>query len=316
MTNPCNDFNECNDINSPQPGWPTSASPNCNPENDLNLDWMKDYGYQKTGFGSQNICDPMRTGEIVNTNPEDKNWNYIYHYSQNIRGTNEGMMDLFRNINVIDDNAKVHRVPIIFGTQEKAVAIMMADNVRKDNTLVVDRIKLPIMSLSNVDIQPAPGRYCYNQAIDYMRGPDGLPGAFYKERRDRDVVFGKAKPIPVDISYTLTVWTMYIEDNNQIIEQIVPKIFPRAYIKVRGISWEVSTRLDSMGTNIDNEPGDQNIRFIKHDFNMTTESYISLPIIRRKSVLSTKIDLVDGLQDEDITEVLKKLEETVKGLEC
>jgi hypothetical protein len=37
---------------------------------------------------------------------------------------------------------------------------------------------------------------------------------------------------------------------------------------------------------------------------------------RKKAVLKMKVDFVDGLTDEDITQVLMRIEESVKELEC
>jgi hypothetical protein len=67
---------------------------------------------------------------------------------------------------------------------------------------------------------------------------------------------------------------------------------------------------------LDYEPGDQAIRVIKYQFNMTTETYIPQPITRQKAVLKTKIDFVDGLEENEIQQVMARLEESVKELKC
>ena len=51
-------------------------------------------------------------------------------------------------------------------------------------------------------------------------------------------------------------------------------------------------------------------------FNFTTQSYIPQPIDRKKAILTTKIDLVDGMSEEEITEVMAKIETSVKDFEC
>lgn len=48
---------------------------------------------------------------------------------------------------------------------------------------------------------------------------------------------------------------------------------------------------------------------------MTAESYIPQPITRDKAVLKMKVDFVDGLEEENITEVISRIEETVKDLD-
>jgi hypothetical protein len=108
---------------------------------------------------------------------------------------------------------------------------------------------------------------------------------------------------------------MFQEDLNQIVEQVFQKFNPVAYINVRGVNWEVIAKLDSYGNNVDTDPGDQEIRVMKFQFNMTVESYIPQPITRHKAVLKMKQEYVDGTKEEEITDILEKIELAVKGLE-
>lgn len=284
--------------------------------NDQSLNWLKDTTNQKIGLGAHALCDPMQKGNIINEPGGDRGT--IYRYSKSKRGCDDAMQDLFRNIIVIDEDGKAHPVPIIWGTQERAVAAILLDNVRQDETLVVDRIRLPMLAIKDADIQFATNRYVYHKALDYMRylRPDDKPGFTIREKYDRDTVFGVAKGIPVDITYTLTAWTLYVEDMNQMLEQIITKFSQTAYIRVTGVPWEVIVKLDSIANNGEYEPGDQAIRVIKYEFNLTAETYIPQPIQRKKAVLKTRIEFVDGLEDAEITEVLTRLEESIKELEC
>lgn len=258
--------------------------------------------------GKANLCDPMQTGQIVN---DPKKFNTIYRYSKALRGADEAVMDLFRDLVVIDEDGKAHPVPIIWGTQERAVAAIVQDNVRKDNSLVVDRIKLPMLAISSTDYQFNQSRYVYHRAIDYLRGPNGKPGFTYSEKYEKDTILGVAKGLPIDISYTLYAWTLYVEDMNQILEQIILKFSPVAYIKVRGVTWEVQVKLDSIANNLETEPGDQAIRVVKFMFNLTAETYIPQPIVRKKSILDTKVE-VTNMQDD----LYSTIEETVKEISC
>lgn len=280
------------------------------------LGWLQDVSGKKTGFGAQALCDPMQSGKIVN-DLENPNRNVINRYSNALRGADEAMKDMFNDMSVIDEEGKAHKIPIIWGTQEKAVAAILQPNVRKDNSLVVDRIMLPALSIYQSDIQMNQQRYTYHKAIDFMRSsrPDWKPGFTIKERFERDTVFGVARGIPVDISYTLTAWTWYIEDMNQIVEQVLLKFSPIAYIRVRGVSWETGVKIDSIANNLDTEPGDQNVRVIKFVFNMTAETYIPQPIRREKAVLRMKTDIFNSIEPTEITDVLARLEEAVEELE-
>lgn len=280
------------------------------------LDFLEDsFRNEKTNLGKSNLGDPMQTGHILN---DGTNFNTIYRYSKALRGTDEAVMDLFKDIVVLDEDGKAHRVPIIWGSQEKAVAAIVQDNVRKDNSLVVDRIRLPILAIHSQDYQFNQGRYVYHKALDYARNLrlDQKPGRTIKEKHERDTIFGVAKGIPVDISYSLYAWTMYIEDMNQILEQIILKFSPFAYIKVRGVVWEIQVKLDSIANNLEIEPGNQAIRVVKFQFSLTAESFIPQPIVRKKSILTTRIELTEGLKEEDIKEIINRIEETVKENKC
>ncbi len=286
--------------------------------NDDFANWLKDDVNAKDGYGAKADCDPMMTGRI-RPDPNNPNPNTLYRYSKAMRGTDEAMQDMFGDLEVIDEDGKSHAVPIVWASQEKAVAIIMMDNVRKDESLVVDRIRLPMLAISSTDFSYDMNRYTYHQALDFMRylRPDNKPGFTINENGlERSTIFGKTRGIPLNITYTLVAWTMYIEDMNQIVEQILLKFSPIAYIRVRGVSWEVVAKLDSIANNLDTEPGDQAIRVIKFQFNITVETYIPQPIARKKAILKTRVEFVDGMTENEITKVLARLEEAVKELEC
>jgi hypothetical protein len=217
---------------------------------------------------------------------------------------------------VIDEDGKAWPIPIMLGPPEKAVAAMIQENVRKDETLVVNRLRLPMMALTQSGIEYDLNRYTYHKALNLFRNELGKPSITISEKYNKDTILGFARGIPVNMTYTLTAWTMYREDMNQIIEQIMTKFSQVAYITVTGVQWEVIVKLDSIANNLNNEPGDQQIRVIKYEFNMTAQTYIPQPIERKKAVLKMKIDFVDGLKEEEITEVLMRIEQSVKELEC
>jgi|SaaInlV_100m_DNA_2_1039680.scaffolds.fasta_scaffold01617_4 hypothetical protein len=315
-------LNECNEKPIKQASILNDVPPEyCADEHDRSINdrtdvsWLEDASNKKTGIGESANCDPMQSGNIVNDldNPDR---NTIVRYAKGLRGADEAVKQLFEDIVVIDEDGKSHPVPIIWASQERAVAAMMQDNVRKDNSLVVDRIKLPMLAIYSSDLQFNQDRYTYHKALDWMRRyrPDRKPGFTTNEKHERDTVFGTARGIPIDVGFTLYAWTLYIEDMNQIIEQLLLKFSPIAYIKVRGVPWETGVKLDSIANNLDVEPGDQNIRVVKYQFNLTAETYIPQPITRRKAVLKTKTNIFNSTKQEEITEVFNRLEDAVEEL--
>jgi hypothetical protein len=319
------DYSQCNDKSSP-PDWnfdqapPNCEDPSLDPNNkrrinDDGLGWIKDQTMKKTGFGARMDADPMQRGQIIN-DPDRPEREVLYRYSKSIRGTDEAMLDMFRNVVVLDEDGKAWPIPVVLGPPEKAVAAIIQENVVKNETLVVNRLKLPLLALTQTNIEYDTARYTYHKAINLWRDCTGRPGLTASEKFNRDTVFGTARGVPVNIGYTLTAWTMYREDMNQILEQILTKFSQLAYIRVTGVPWEIAVKLNSLANNLNAEPGDMAIRIIKYEFNMTVETYIPQPIERKKAVLKTKIDFVDGLNEEQITEVLARIEASVKELEC
>lgn len=246
-------------------------------------DWSKRKTFNKLGLGQHWLCDPIQTGQIIN-DLDTPNRDVIYRYSRSIRACDEAMLDLFRNTIVLDEQGQQHTVPCIWASQEKAVDAILQANVRKDNSLVVDRIRLPIMAIWNQGMNFDQSRFTYQKAYSLLPwlAPTGETGFYKQEVQPKDTFFGVTRGIPVDISYTLYMWTLYEEDMNQLLEQAFTKFSPVAYLQVKGVWWEVIVTLDSTQNNIDLEPGDAKTRVLKYQFNMTAKSYILQPIYRLK----------------------------------
>lgn len=273
-------------------------------------DWLRDNFVNNMGNGAANNCDPMQAGKIINDITNDVSQNTIYRYSKALRGTDEGVMDLFRNIVVIDEDGKAHQVPIIWATQERAVAAILQQNVRKDETLVVDRIKLPMLAISATGYEFDANRYTYHQALNYVEAYTGNSPVKGAKFANRDVLFGVSRGIPINITYKLYAWTMQLEDMNQIFEQIVTKFSLVAYIKVRGVLQEVIVKLSTIASNLETEPGDAKLRVIKFQFDLTAETFVPMPAKLYDSLIKVvKADLVNSVDESTITEVISKIEE-------
>lgn len=317
--NPCADpslLSLSNNIDPP-PGMDCHMSPDN--QNDINThgasDWLQDNFISNLGNGSANNCDPMQAGKIVNEPASELNENTIYRYSKALRGTDEGVMDLFRNIVVIDEDGKAVQVPIIWATQERAVAAILQKNVRKDETLVVDRIILPMMAISSTGYEFDTKRYTYHQAMSYVDAYTGREPNKSEKFSNRSTMFGIGRGIPINISYTMYAWTMQLEDMNQIFEQIVTKFSLVAYIKVRGVLQEVIVKLDSIASNLNTEPGDAAQRVIKFQFGLTAETFVPMPAKIYDSLIKVvKTDLVNSVDEDKITKIMAKIEEMAPRL--
>jgi hypothetical protein len=281
------------------------------------------------GLGEPIYCNPMTTGKIVedpNDPPLPPDKSVIYRYAKGFRAIDEAVKKVFNNIDVIDEQGKVFRVPLIWGSQERAVAIMMQSNVRKDNTGVVDRVMLPALSIYTSSYNFPTERFMSEMAVDYDRNVvhrdplgnilgaiGGSPGWTYQERSSPfDTILGHTRGIAVDLGYTLTIWTKFWEDMNQILEQIATKFNRFAYIRIQGVNlWESTVRIDSVTNNLDTEPGDTNNRVFKFQISLTAESYIPQPIVKRKAVFKTRTEVLDSVSDFDVANIIARIEAAV-----
>ncbi len=263
-------------------GWPTQRRVGQNPA----YEWKQRPSQAKRGpqwLGQSGNCDPIQSGQIIN-DLDAPDRETVFRYSRALRGANEAMLDLFRNIKVLDEDGGAHVVRTQWASQEKAVAALLQDNYRKDPTAVVDRIRLPMLALY------ASGHALDMRRFTYQRNVSWLPwldcalrnGFVQQEKAERDTIFGVTRGLPVDISYTLYAWTLYQEDMDQILEQVMLRFSPVAYLNIRGVWWEVIVTMDGMENNLNPEVGDKKQRVLKYQFRMTAKSYLPQPIIRRE----------------------------------
>jgi hypothetical protein len=279
----------------------------CSPADPLNRPNLNNVPFldstEDDSLGKRANCSPMQSGKIIN-DTSDPDRGVINRYPQSLRGTDMAMKDLFSSIIVLDVEGKDHTVPIIWGTQEKAVAAILQASVRKDNSLIADRIPLPIMSIYASEYTFDEKRYTYEEVTRSFPRPDGKPGSTVNEQFERDTVLSFSRGIPLNIGYTLTAWTTYIADMMQILTQIKLIIPKMTYIKVSGVHWEIPVTMTSISNNLNVDVGDTEFRTIKYQFSLMAETYLPQPIIRKKAVLKTVVDMVDAVDPNDIKAVI------------
>lgn len=281
------------------------ASPLCDPcpppsLRDVNQPLAGEYQH-----GAWLNCDPKNTGDIVNNMAKDPKRHVIYKYSKAIRYLVTGVMDMFSNVILLDVQGGQVRVPIVWASAERAVSFDIQRNVRQSDTLVVDRITLPMMSLYASGFSLDMTRYTYHWAETFTRNQFGKPDAFSELKPD-DTIFGRSRGLPVNVSFQLNVWTQYIEDMYEIVEQVMSKFSPIAYIRTQGNQWITVVKLDSVEPNIDLEPGNTTKRVIKFTFGFTAEHYIPQPLSRYKSVQQVRYDLTQGLEEREVVDIFSR----------
>ncbi len=239
--------------------------------------------------------------------------NYIFGYSKCIRNSNKAMMDLFSDITIMHEET-IYPVPIIWGTQEKAVIYafgeQFAANPDRQEDGLVDRIRLPMIALTGGDIGLAEDRYIYHGAR--RKGGNLGQGSYGQEKKPYDVIYRFSKGIPVDMTFTLTLWAKFYENLMQMVEQIFQKFSTIAYIKAEGIPWETPVKITGSSNNVNDDVGDRQVRVLKYVFNLTAESHITQPIKRDKTALEITqkyVILGDLVPDNEIETLVNKVKE-------
>ncbi len=276
---------------NPQPTENLDTFPTCGDSPNLrSVPFLEEAKNKIEGLGHAKNCDPITTGHIIG---EASDRDVIYRYPKALRGTAEAMKELFSDIAVLDINGKDYKVPIIWGSQERAVAVILQKNVRKDNSVVTDRIPLPMLAIYSSGYEYDMSRYMYHGSINWFRDSEGKPGITAVEN-GINTVYGYSRGVPVNITYSLVAWTMYLEEADQIMVQVLTKFSPSANLSVQGVHYEIPVKITGISNNIDLEPGDQALRVVKYQIDMVAETYIPQPIVRKRQVLKVDVGMDDG----------------------
>jgi hypothetical protein len=146
-----------------------------------------------------------------------------------LKANDEGTMDVFRDLVIVNHDGNAHPVPIMWASDELTVKMVCA--LRSDPATVAT-VKLPMMNLQRGDFVNAP----------VTKTDHGIR-----------------------INYHLTVRTLYREDMNQIIEQIINKFSPNPMLK----NYELKSIANNMAEDDNIKSfGIDSLRVNKYVFNM------------------------------------------------
>ena len=155
----------------------------------------------------------------------------VYKYSKKLRTTDEAVKALFNELVIIDEKGYTHLVPCLWANDEKIQCLIGENISSEDGTqkLKTDIIKLPIIGVFSTDI--------------YM-----------------------VESTPV-VSYMVSVYALFQEDMNQILEQIVLKFDNKK-----------NCRLHTIARNYDGtDARAPSLKILKSIFNITVEG-IGVPV--------------------------------------
>ena len=88
--------------------------------------------------------------------------------------------------------------------------------------------------------------------------------------------------VPYNIAFSIRVWSLYMSDIDQILEQILPFFSPTIQFKVRisqlDVAFDVKVVFESAAPEIDSEYGDEDRRIIKWNLDFNVQTYLFKPV--------------------------------------
>jgi hypothetical protein len=151
-------------------------------------------------------------------------------------------------------------IPLKFGPKEKVWYWL---NERKDDEV------LPIMSASIQGIE-----YSLERATNKHRN--------IKISEDANNITRYLNPVPYDINFQVSVWSLYMTDIDQILEQILPYfqpyVFTRLQIPELSSTFDIKVVFTSASPEIDMEWTDDNFRVLKYILDFSVQTYLFRPI--------------------------------------
>lgn len=192
-----------------------------------------------------------------------------YYYYKALRKTITQFLDIFNNMKIARYNTdgtfkKLVEVPLKFSPKEK---IWFWLNERKDDEM------LPMMSVSMTGVEYAIERATNKNFSVSTSCPDDIAGTSNVSRY--------LAPSPFDISFQLNIWTLYLTDVDQILEQILPWFQPHVVIKIK--LEEINTTFDakvvfrSASPEHESEYSDEGRRVLKYVLDFSVQTLLFKP---------------------------------------
>jgi len=198
------------------------------------------------------------------------------------------LMEIFKDLEVIDPSGKIHDdIEVIHGTSERAIA-----KIKEDRNL-----RIPIISVVSNDLEIAIERRRpdFNTVIERMYDP--------KTRKAYRVI--SLSPKAVNVNFRVNIFDRYVENLNQLIEQIEMKFNPYALVKTKFGESTYAYLTDWSDQSIP-VAGDRQNRLLMKSCLISLEAYMPT-----KKYLMTASDKIHELgNDDSVAVITKSIEES------
>jgi len=168
------------------------------------------------------------------------------------------ILEKMKTVDIVDSEGKSADPTVFFANPERAIA-----KIKEDRNLT-----LPVITVSIDDIDEDVDRRRTASNIEITTIWDA------KERRSKRVISKASKPI--NISFTINVWAKYIEDLNQIIENIMLMFNPSLDFKTK-YATNTKAFIEQVTDNSVASAGDREDRILRKMIVVTAEAYLPSP---------------------------------------
>lgn len=180
-------------------------------------------------------------------------------FSQKVfKDTLRFLISTFGKIHYVDRNNNSIEVKCFHANQERAIA----------RTVLGDNITLPVITVSEKNTENSKERARY--------GPMLVHEKYWHKIQQRAVRTLSLVPTPVNINYSINIWTKYKEDMDQIREYILTIFNPDLEIETEH-SGKIKSFIVSESDVEQAEAPDRDDRILKKNFSISVETYIPSP---------------------------------------
>jgi ribosomal protein L28 len=174
------------------------------------------------------------------------------------KATLQNLLNIFSNIYYLDRNNNPINVKCIPANQERAVAKLNQGN----------NITLPLISISENTSSNSDSRRRYNPIL--------VSEKFFSKSKNRAIRVISMAPRPVDITYSVNIWSKYMNDLDQIREHIYLMFNPDLEIRTKD-SFITKAYMERESPIEEVEANDSEDRNLKKSFSIKIETYIENP---------------------------------------
>jgi hypothetical protein len=219
-----------------------------------------------------------------------------YFYPKSLHTSIAAFADKFNNmtVRVFDPQKKkiigVKDVPMTLTAQEKIGAILEQSDVNDVDPQAENYLPRISINLAGLTWDPNRMRGKFERRhlnIEYVETETGTIRNFQTD----------IQPVPWNLTFEMTVWSKYMIDAHQLLENIAVWYAPQDHVSFKernfGIEHKSKITLDNIVPNVVFEFGEKERRVIMHNYSFTMETVLYKPIEIRPEIICSAIKIAN-----------------------